>query len=439
MTAPAPRHDHVLRITGGAQLTGDICVGGSKNAALPEMAAALLTTEPVRLNNVPRVTDTALMGEIIAGLGGRVEGEGSLIIKTGNAQDSHVPDDLGRRMRATIVLLGALLARFGKARVPRPGGDDIGARRFEQHLRGLRQMGAKIEETQTEIVAEVDRLRGKRIVFDLPTVTGTENILLAAVLAEGRTEIFNAAREPHVQDLCLLLGKMGARIEGIGTERLVVDGVKDLGGAEHTVIPDYLEAGTYAIAVAAAGGELRLDCSRPEDLNVVLLKLELAGAHVEVGDGWFRVGRNPKTRLKPVDMSTWTFPGFPTDLQAQYMALMTQADGETVISEYVHENRFQHVNQLAKMGAGINVEGRLHAIVHGPCRLRGTEVAIPDIRSGAALVIAALCAEGESVLHNAWHVDRGYEDMPGKLASVGAKITSEKVDSNAAGPDRTYE
>jgi len=379
------------------------------------------------------------MGEILSGLGGRVEGDGSLIIKTGLAQDSHVPDDLGRRMRATIVLLGALLARFGKARVPRPGGDDIGARRFEQHLRGLRQMGAKIEETQTEIVAEVDRLRGKRIVFDLPTVTGTENILLAAVLAEGRTEIFNAAREPHVQDLCHLLGKMGARIEGIGTERLVVDGVKDLGGAEHTVIPDYLEAGTYAIAVAAAGGELRLDCSRPEDLNVVLLKLELAGAHVEVGDGWFRVGRNPKTRLKPVDMSTWTFPGFPTDLQAQYMALMTQADGETVISEYVHENRFQHVNQLAKMGAGINVEGRLHAIVHGPCRLRGTEVAIPDIRSGAALVIAALCAEGESVLHNAWHVDRGYENMPGKLADVGAKITSEKVEADAAGPDRTYE
>jgi UDP-N-acetylglucosamine 1-carboxyvinyltransferase len=439
MTAPTPRYDHVLRITGGAQLAGDICVGGSKNAALPEMAAALLTTEPVRLNNVPRVTDTALMGEIIAGLGGRVEGEGSLIIKTGLAQDSHVPDDLGRRMRATIVLLGALLGRFGKARVPRPGGDDIGARRFEQHLRGLRQMGARIEETQTEIVAEVDRLHGKRIVFDLPTVTGTENILLAAVLAEGRTEIFNAAREPHVQDLCLLLGKMGARIEGIGTERLVVDGVRDLGGAEHTVIPDYLEAGTYAIAVAAAGGELRLDCSRPEDLNVVLLKLELAGAHVEVGDGWFRVGRNPKTRLKPVDMSTWTFPGFPTDLQAQYMAMMTQADGETVISEYVHENRFQHVNQLAKMGAGINVEGRLHAIVHGPARLRGTEVAIPDIRSGAALVIAALCAEGESVLHNAWHVDRGYENMPGKLASVGAKITSEKVEPDSGGPDRTYE
>jgi UDP-N-acetylglucosamine 1-carboxyvinyltransferase len=259
------------------------------------------------------------------------------------------------------------------------------------------------------------------------------------VLAEGRTEIFNAAREPHVQDLCRLLGKMGARIEGIGTERLVVDGVRELGGAEHTVIADYLEAGTYAIAVAAAGGEMRIECSRPEDLNVVLLKLELAGAHVSTGDGWFKVGRRPRNRIKPIDMSTWTFPGFPTDLQAQYMALMTQADGETVISEYVHENRFQHVTQLAKMGAGINVEGRLHAVVHGPCRLRGTEVTIPDIRSGAALVIAALCAEGQSLLRNAWHVERGYEDMAGKLASVGAQIERVAVDSERSNPGHTYE
>ena len=184
---------------------------------------------------------------------------------------------------------------------------------------------------------------------------------------------------------------------------------------------------------------MRLDCSRPEDLNLVLLKLEMAGAHFEVGDGWFRVGRRPRTKLKPIDMSTWTFPGFPTDLQAQYMAMMTQADGESVISEYVHENRFQHVNQLAKMGAGINVEGRLHAIVHGPCRLHGTDLAIPDIRSGAALVIAALCAEGESVLRNAWHIDRGYENMPAKLASVGAQITTQAADTEAGRLERTYE
>jgi UDP-N-acetylglucosamine 1-carboxyvinyltransferase len=429
-----------LRITGGAQLAGSICISGSKNAALPEMAAALLTKETVTLSNVPKVRDTFAMGEILAGLGGSTEGEGSVRLNMAGAQASDVPADLGRRMRATILLLGALLGRFGRARLPRPGGDDIGARRVEQHLRGLRQMGAQITETDTEIIAEsAGRLRGQRIVFDLPTVTGTENILLAAVLAEGRTEIFNAAREPHVQDLCSLLIKMGAQIDGIGSERLVVDGVWELGGAEHTVIADYLEAGTYALAVAATGGEVRLECSRPEDLNMVLLKLEQAGAHVEAGNGWFRVGRQSKTRLRPNDMSTWTFPGFPTDLQAQYMALMTQAVGKTVISEYVHENRFQHVAQLAKMGAGITVEGRLHAVVHGPCRLHGTDVAIPDIRSGAALVIAALCAEGESLLRNSWHVERGYEDMAGKLASVGARIETVTLDEESVTRDHTYE
>ena len=428
-----------LRITGGAQLEGSICISGSKNAALPEMAAAILTEETITLSNVPNVTDAAVMTEILEGLGGKAEGSGTVTMRMAGANGTEVPVELGRRMRATIVLLGAMLGRFGHARLPRPGGDDIGARRVEQHLRGLRQMGANITETPSEIVAEADGLHGARIVFDLPTVTGTENILLAGVLAQGRTEIFNAAREPHVQDLCRLLVKMGARIEGIGTERLVVDGVSELGGAEHTVISDYLEAGTYALAVAATGGELRLECSRPEDLNMVLLKLEQAGAHVEVGDASFRVGRQAATRLIPTDMSTWTYPGFPTDLQAQYMALMTQADGETVISEYVHENRFQHVTQLAKMGAGITVQGRLHAVVHGPCRLRGTELAIPDIRSGAALVIAAMCADGTSVLRNSWHVERGYEDMAGKLASVGARIESVTVEEAAGASGHTYE
>jgi UDP-N-acetylglucosamine 1-carboxyvinyltransferase len=431
--------DRALRITGGVHLHGNICVSGSKNAALPEMAAALLTADRVTLHNVPRVTDTTVMADIVGELGGRAEGDGTVMLETGGAVRHEVPDRHGRRMRATILLLGALLGRFGKARVPRPGGDDIGARRVEQHLRGLRQMGAHINETHDEIVASADRLRGDRIVFDLPTVTGTENILLAAVKAEGRTEIFNAAREPHVQDLCRLLAKMGAQIEGIGTERLIVNGTKELNGAEHTVIADYLEAGTYAIAVAASGGELRIECSRPEDLEVLLLKLEQAGAEVEIGDGWFRVSRQARTPLRPIDMSTWTYPGFPTDLQAQYMALMTQAEGESVISEYVHENRFQHVRELAKMGAGITVEGRLHAIVHGPCRLHGTEVSIPDIRSGAALVIAALCADGESRLRNAWHVERGYEDMVGKLGAVGARIKSVIVQQDADSSTHTYE
>lgn len=439
MRVAGNKSDLVLRITGGAPLAGDICVSGSKNAALPEMAAALLSSEPVVLKNVPRVTDTQAMSEIIRAIGGTSDGEGTVTIDAGAAAAPRVPDEIGRRMRATILLLGALIGRFHSARLPRPGGDDIGARRVEQHLRGLRQMGATIQESATELIAHADRLRGARIVFDLPTVTGTENILLAAVRAEGRTEIFNAAREPHVQDLCELLRKMGARIEGIGTERLVVDGVRDLGGAEHTVVPDYLEAGTYAIAAVAAGGELRLECSKPDDLNIVLLKLEQAGAHVEVGEGWFRVGRRPGTPIMPTDMSTWPYPGFPTDLQAQYMALMTQASGETVISEYVHENRFQHVTQLAKMGADISVEGRLHAIVHAPCTLRGTDLAIPDIRSGAALVIAAMCAEGESVLRNAWHVARGYEDMAGKLASVGANIETSTIEADQSAGSRTYE
>src|SRR2546423_10737954 len=280
--------DRALHITGGEQLAGKICVSGSKNAALPEMAAALLRTEPVTLQNVPRVTDTVVMGEIISLLGGHTSGDGTVVIDAGAAGKTDVPDDLGRRMRATIVLLGALVARFGHARVPRPGGDDIGARRVEQHLRGLRQMGANINETQNEIVATAERLRGGRIVFDLPTVTGTENILLAAVTADGQTEIFNAAREPHVQDLCRLLTKMGAHIEGIGTERLIVDGTRELGGAEHTVISDYLEAGTYAIAAPAARGEAPYESTKGGEPEAGLFEVEQARAHAQTRDGWFR-------------------------------------------------------------------------------------------------------------------------------------------------------
>lgn len=439
MASAQGRSKHAIRIKGGFELTGAICVSGSKNAALPEMAAALLTKERVTLHNAPRVTDTEVMSEIMRSLGGKASGAGTIAMDMSSASKSEVPDELGRRMRATILMLGALLSRFGHARVPRPGGDDIGARRVDQHLRGLQEMGAHITETDDEIVADADRLRGGRVVFDLPTVTGTENLLLAAVKAEGRTEIFNAAREPHVQDLCRLLIKMGAHIEGVGTERLIVEGQSELHGTEHAVIADYLEAGTYAIAVAAAGGELQLDCSRPQDLQIPLLKLEQAGAHVDIGDGWFRVRRRSGTRLKPVDMSTWTYPGFPTDLQAQYMALMTQADGDSVISEYVHENRFQHVRELSKMGANMNVTSRLHAFVHGPTRLRGTDVDIPDIRSGAALVIAGLCADGETLLHNAWHVERGYEEMVRKLASVGAQIETVGDEAGAQRSVQTYE
>ena len=444
MPSTQPTHrqpDHVLRVEGGRRLRGRIRISGAKNASLPIMAASLLTPEPVRLTNLPEVADTALMREIIRALGGRARAAGPGVV-TIAARDlaSDVPDALGKRMRASIVLLGALLSRTGHARLPKPGGDEIGARRVEQHVRGLRAMGAHVSETRTDFVARASRLHGARVIFDLPTVTGTENILLAAVLAEGRTEIFNAAREPHVQDVCRFLQKMGAQIYGVGTDELVVEGVDRLRGVEHAIIPDYLEAGTYAIAAAATGGDVTLECSPPEDLVQVLLKLEEAGARVETREGTIRIHRPQRTPLRAVDMVTWVHPGFPTDLQAQYMALMTQAEGESVISEYLFESRFQHVPELARMGARIRVEGRT-CFVEGPTRLHGTEVKVPDIRSGAALVIAALCAQGTSELHNAWHVDRGYQDLVGKLTAVGAGIrrVAPSVRRRRPTTERSYE
>jgi UDP-N-acetylglucosamine 1-carboxyvinyltransferase len=433
--------DEVFVIEGGRELTGRICISGSKNAALPLMAASLLTSEEVTLRNLPMVADTALMREILAGLGARTRAgtDGTLTLAAADVSSSDVPDDLGRRMRASFVLLGPLLARAGKARVPRPGGDEIGARRVEQHVRGLRQMGAEIDEREGDFVATIPgRLQGARVVFDLPTVTGTENILMAAVLAEGRTDILNAAREPHVQDLARLLNSMGARVYGAGTDEIVVEGVKRLGGAEHAVIPDYLEAGTYAIAVAATGGELVLECSPPSDLAAVLLKLQNAGVEVEAGEDWFRVARPAGHPPSAVDMATWVHPGFPTDLQAQYVSLMTQAEGTAVISEYLYENRFQHLPELRRMGARIEVEGRT-AVIHGPTPLRGEEVVVPDIRSGAALVIAALCARGTTRLRHAWHVDRGYQDIVGKLSDVGAAISRRSEELDRPPAHRGYE
>jgi UDP-N-acetylglucosamine 1-carboxyvinyltransferase len=428
-------------VTGGQPLQGRICISGSKNAALPLMAASLLTEERVTLHNVPAVADTALMKEILSSLGTRARSarDGALALITPELRSTDVPDDLGKRMRASFVLLGPLVGRGGRARVPKPGGDEIGARRVEQHVRGLRLMGAEVHERHGDFVATAaGRLRGARVVFDLPTVTGTENIMMAAVLADGRTDILNAAREPHVQDLARLLNAMGAQVFGAGTDEIVVEGVPRLRGAEHAVIPDYLEAGTYAIAVGATGGELVLECSPPADLAAVLLKLQQAGVEVEVGEGWLRVARRPDQALSPVDLATWVHPGFPTDLQAQYVALMTQAGGSSVVSEYLYENRFQHVPELLRMGASILVEGRT-AIIHGPTPFRAAEVTVPDIRSGAALVIAALCARGTSQLHHAWHVDRGYQDLVGKLTSVGAAIRRETRIEEAPSTHRSYE
>lgn len=410
-------------MTGGSPLRGRIRTAGSKNASLPIMAATLLTQEPVTLRNVPRIIDTAVMAEILSALGAGVDqqGGGRLVLKA-DTLSGEVTPELGRRMRASIVLLGPLVARVGLARLPRPGGDSIGARRVEQHLRGLRAMGAEITETDTEFIARAStRLRGARIVLDLPTVTGTENLVMAATLAEGRTEIINAAREPHVSDLCRCLTKMGADIRGAGTDEIVVYGGRRLRGTEHRVVPDYLEAGTFAMAVAAAGGDVVLEASPPQDLTQVLLKLEQAGVEVETRSAEIRIRRPVGRTLRPVDMVTWVHPGFPTDLQGQYMALMTRAAGETVISEYLFENRFHHVPELKRMGAKISVQGR-DALVQGPAPLRGTEVTVSDIRSGAALVIAALCGEGTTDLREAWHIDRGYENFVGKLAALGAAV-----------------
>ncbi|MDQ6919858.1 MAG: UDP-N-acetylglucosamine 1-carboxyvinyltransferase [Candidatus Dormibacteraeota bacterium] len=418
---------------GGRELSGRICIGGSKNATLPILAACLLTSEQVILHNLAEVTDTAVMLDILAALGCTVSEDAV----TAASVKSNVPEDLARRMRASIVLLGPLLARTGEVRLPKPGGDDIGDRRVEQHIAGLRRMGAEIEETQTEIIGRARRLHGARIVLDMPTVTGTENLMMAATLADGRTEIINAAREPHVQDLAKLLNALGANVMGAGTQEIVVEGEVGLHGGEHSVISDYLEAGTYAMAVAAAGGDVHLECSPVDDLPMLLLKLEEAGVDVDVEGDDLHIVRHLGHALRAVDLTTWVHPGFPTDLQAQYTALMTQARGTSQISEFLFENRFQHVPDLGKMGAVIELRART-ALVTGPTRLHGTDVVVPDIRSGAALVIAALCAEGETILHRAWHVDRGYADLVARLTELGAELSRDTVPGDH--PDTgTYE
>src|SRR5690242_17281594 len=333
---------------------------------------------------------------------------------------SEVLAAMANRMRASFLLMGPLLARRGEARVAKPGGDDIGMRRVEQHVVGLRLMGAQIELEGHEYVARADRLKGATIHLDMPTVTGTENLMMAAATADGMTTIHNAAREPHVVDLAFFLGKMGARIQGIGTDVLQIEGVPELSGATHRVIPDGIEAGTYAIAIAATGGQAVLEDLETADLRALILKLRAAG--VEVDDHTHSLVVQGNRRLLPVDVTTWPHPGFPTDLQAPWVSLMTQADGHCVVSEAVFENRFQHVPELRKLGAEIEVEGR-SAIVSGPSRLHGGTVAVPDIRSGAALVVAALCASGTTRLENIYHLDRGYQDIVTKLAELGAHVS----------------
>ena len=415
-----------LEIVGRAPLRGRVTVSGSKNAALPQMAAAILTDGPLRLSNVPAIEDVETMCRLLRGLGARVDrSDGAVEIDAQTINRTEPDADLARRMRASLLVLGPLLVSRGEAALPLPGGDDIGMRRVEQHLEGLRAMGAEVLEDEFGIRAQASRLHGAHVQLDMPTVTGTENLMMAASRADGITVISNAAREPHVVDLALCLKAMGARIAGAGGDRIVIEGVPRLHATEHRVRADYIEAGTFAMAAAATGGEVLIEHLDCDDLDQVLHKLRQAGCEVEEGGTWLKL--SCPRGLRSVDMTTWPHPGFATDLQAQFVALMTQAEGISTVSEALFENRFQHVEQLLRLGAEITLHGR-SALIRGAVPLRGARLNISDIRSGAALVIAALCAEGTSQLTNVRHLDRGYEDLVGKLTGLGASLQLKPAD-----------
>jgi len=414
-------------IQGGNRLEGTIRISGAKNAALPAMTAALLTAEAVHLNNVPRVRDIMTMGQLLTHMDVHVEfpemPPTALTIEARRVTHAEAPYELVRTMRASILTLGPLVARTGYARVSLPGGCAIGARPVDLHLKALEKMGAEISTEHGYIEARVPgngRLRGAHILFEKITVTGTENALMAAALAEGETRIENAAREPEITDLAELLIKMGARIEGVGSSMLVVQGVSRLGGATHTIIPDRIETGTFLVAGAITGGELLLTHCAPEHLGAVIAKLEETGVQIRnEKPGELRVRAAKK--LVAAGLITEEYPGFATDMQAQFMALVTQAEGVAVITETIFENRFMHASEMMRMGANISIEGR-RAIVRGPSRLTGTNVIASDLRASASLVLAGLVALGSTVVDRVYHIDRGYERIEQKLSSVGARI-----------------
>lgn len=411
-----------FRITGGKAFQGEIPISGAKNSALPALAACLLTEEPVVLHHIPRVKDLGTMKALLRSIGASVVEDGTTVrVETKEIVSPEAPYELVKTMRASSLVLGPLVARHGKARVSMPGGCAIGARPINLHVNGLEHLGAKVTQSHGYIEAAApDGLQGSMVHFDRITVTGTEDLLMAAVLARGETLLENAAREPEVKDLADLLTRMGAKIEGAGTSTIRIQGVDALGGTEHTIIPDRIEAGTFLIGGAMAGGDLLVTNCEPEHLNSLLTKLRQAGAEISLeGSGSIRVKRSGA--LKPVDMSTEEYPGFPTDLQAQYMAMMTQADGISIISETIFENRFMHASELMRMGASIRIEGR-QAIVAGPRRLSGAQVMSSDLRASASLVLAALVASGDTIVDRVYHIDRGYEGIEQKLAGAGAQI-----------------
>jgi UDP-N-acetylglucosamine 1-carboxyvinyltransferase len=409
-------------ITGGTPLKGEIPTSGSKNSTLPALAAALLTAEPVTLHRVPRVRDIRTMERLLVDIGSTVDVDGETVhLHTEKIVCPEAPYELVKTMRASSLVLGPLVARSRRARVSLPGGCAIGGRPINLHIFGLEQLGARINQAHGYIEAEApEGLRGGTIHFERITVTGTEDLMMAAVLARGETVLRNAAREPEVVDLAALLVKMGAQIEGAGTSTIRIQGVDHLHGAEHTIIPDRIEAGTFLVAGAITGGDLTVTGCIPEHVDALVSKMQQAGVEVtQPGPDALRVKANG--RLRSVDVTTEEYPGFATDLQAQYMALMTQAEGIAIVLETIFENRFMHAQELARMGANIRLDGR-QAIVAGPRTLTGAGVIASDLRASASLVLAALVARGETVIDRVYHIDRGYEKIEQKLAAVGANI-----------------
>ena len=413
-------------VEGGSRLVGEIPIGGAKNAALPLLASALLPSGPSTFKNVPLLQDVSTMGKLLRQLGCKVEGKRTMVIEPPSAKKAKLeaPYDLVKTMRASIVVLGPLVARYGRARVSQPGGCAIGTRPIDQHLKGLAAMGAKIHLDHGYVDVECKRLKGATIVLDMPTVTGCENLMMAAALAKGRTVIENAAREPEVEDLGVVLNKMGAKVTGAGTPIITIEGVDELQPIEHAIIPDRIEAGTFAIAAALTRGDVLLQGARAEHMDAMIAKLRAAGSTVTVEAGGVRVRGGGD--ILPIDITTQPHPGFPTDMQAQFMVLATQAKGQSVIKEMIFENRYMHVPELSRMGADIHVDGRT-AIIRGGSKLSGAAVMATDLRASASLVLAGLVASGKTEVLRVYHLDRGYERIEKKLRGVGAKIRRVKA------------
>ncbi len=412
-------------VRGGQPLKGKVEISGAKNSALPCLAATLLTAESVTLHNVPYVRDLITQRRLLEDLGATVLTPELRTHKVtaNNVQIFEAPYELVKTMRASVLALGPLLARFGQAKVSLPGGCAIGTRPIDLHLKAFEALGAVVSLESGDVIARAPegRLKGAELTFEKVTVTGTENVMMAASLAKGTTIIHNAAMEPEVEDLADLLNKMGARIRGAGTEMIEIDGVESLGGAEHTIIPDRIETGTFIVAAAITNGELEIKNCMPEHLIPVIVKLREAGVDIEEINPSTLLVKRSAGGLKAVDVTTEPHPNFPTDMQAQYMALMTQAEGTSVITETIFENRFMHVGEMQRMGADIQVAGNT-ATVNGPAKLAGAKVIASDLRASASLVLAALAADGETLIDRVYHIDRGYETIVRKLRSVGADI-----------------